>query len=137
MSGLGALEFAPALKRAQDGFGVGKVEVVVKLGSRMARTTIETVAGPPQKVRATFDEDKPGAENRNILSITIYDKNWNVLEGVSVRVSVSGGKLDRTDIVTGDGGKVSVGITWDAPSGGQAEVSVAGLPPVVVEQPKE
>lgn len=115
-------------------YGAGKVEVVVKLGSRAARTTIETVAGPPQKVRATLDGDKSGAENRSILSITIYDRNWNVLEGVALQVTVTGGKLDRTDIVSGDAGKVSVGITWEAPSGGQAEVSCADLPPVAVER---
>ncbi len=113
-------------------YGAGTVEVVVKLGSRMATATIETVKGPPKKVVAALDGDKPGAENRNILSVTIYDKNWNALRGVSLQVAVTGGKLDRTDIVTGDAGKVAVGITWDAPTGGQAEVSCADLPPVVV-----
>jgi hypothetical protein len=112
-------------------YGVGKVEVVVKLGSRMARTTIETVAGPPRKVLTSLDPDRSDS-NRSILSITVDDKNWNVLGGVSLQVAVTGGKLDRTDIVTGDAGKVSVGITWDAPSVGQAEISCDDLPPVVV-----
>lgn len=116
------------------GYGAGKVEVVVKLGGRMATTTIETVAGPPGKLRVTLDADKSGAENRNILSITVYDKNWNVLEGVALQARVTGGKLDAAEIVSGEGGKAAVGITWDGPSGGEAEVVCGSITPVVVKR---
>ena len=116
------------------GYGAGSVEVVVRLGSRTAAATIETLKGPPARMRATLDGEKPGAGNRDTLSITVYDKNWNVLEGAAVEVKITGGKPDSPGAVTGADGKAAVGVTWDGPTEGEAEVFCEGVAPLAVKR---
>jgi len=116
------------------GYGAGKVEIVVKLGSRLASTIIETLPGPPQKLLASLEKDNPDTTNRSVVVITVTDKNWNRLKGVTVKVKGARCTPDSAQGVTGEDGKVSIGITWDGASGGQVEVTSGSLKPVVVKQ---
>ncbi|MBP6965777.1 MAG: phosphodiester glycosidase family protein [Armatimonadetes bacterium] len=113
------------------GYKVGKVEVVVRLGSKFARTTIETVAGPPKRLTAVLEAVEPGKAD---LTVGVTDIGANGIAGLRPRVKISGGKLDAGEVVTGEIGKASVGVKWAGPSGGRIEVSYPGLTPVVVEQ---
>jgi hypothetical protein len=69
-----------------------------------------------------------------VLSILVSDLNGNSVKGQTVSVKVTGGTPDQPDAVTGDDGKASIGITWDAPPGSpaSAQVSCGNLPAQVI-----
>jgi hypothetical protein len=113
-------------------------DVVARIGSQSAVLQVQTVPGPPAKLTAQFEPDPSGAANRSVLSILVSDLNGNSVKGQTVSVKVTGGTPDQPDAVTGDDGKASIGITWDAPPGSpaSAQVSCGNLPAQVIERPK-
>ena len=111
-------------------------EVAAKLGSRIARIPVKTVAGPASTLTATLEADATGTPNRSTLVVSVTDLNDNSVQGQQVSVRVVGGTSDQASLTTAQDGKASTGITWDAAPGTQARVTVTAgeLAPVVVQR---
>lgn len=105
------------------GYKTGDVEVVVRLGSKFARTVVRTVAGHAGRLTAALEADSSRDPNKSVLTVGAIDIGANGVGGVKMRISVTGGKPDAGEVVTGDDGKAQVGITWDGPEGGRVEVT--------------
>ena len=90
---------------------------------------------PVYSLRADFIADPGGAANRNQLTIRILDKNSAPLAGAAIQLIVTGGSPDAAHLQTNADGYVTVGVTWDASSGGTILVQSGALAPLTVEQP--
>jgi len=113
-------------------------EAVVKLGAHVASVAVETIPGPPSKFIAKFEADPTGAPNRSTLAVSLTDLNGNPIKGQKVCIKVIAGVPDRPDALTGEDGRVSVGVTWGDTPGvkARAEVTLCILEPVTLERPE-
>ncbi len=117
--------------------GVGTISALY--GGRLltGRIAVQSSAPvlPVYSLHVDFAADPGGAANRNLLTVRILDKTGAPLPGAVVQLLATGGTPDAATTQTNTDGYVTVGITWDAESGGTVRVRSGALAPVAVPQP--
>lgn len=115
------------------GIKARKGTVIARIGSRTATLPVEVIPGQPVTIDADMKSDAP---NRSTLTLAAVDVNKNPAKGRKVALQVTGGVADQSEVVMASDGKSTVGITWDAPEGSPAQVTLTcgTLAPVVVKR---
>lgn len=117
--------------------GVGTVTALYKGRLLTGRVTVQAPTPPVSffTIQAAFSPDPGGAPNRSALTVRLLDQNGKPQAGAPVHLSVTGGTADAINARTNADGDVTIGVTWNAASGGSVLVQAGSLKPVTVLEP--
>ena len=116
--------------------GTGTVTALYK--GRLLTTSL-TVTGKTAPVsvdtlQCRLAPDPHGLTNRSRLIIRVTDQNGKPPAPALVRVQVTGGAADQAAVQTDRDGAATVGITWNADTGGFVRITSGALTPQTLTQ---
>ncbi len=111
--------------------GTSTVTALYKGHLLTARVTVigKTAPASVYTLQCRLAPDPYGMHNRSQLVIRITDQNGKPLASAPARVQVTLGTVDQTTIQTDRDGAATVGITWNAETGGSVHITSGALMP--------
>ncbi len=89
----------------------------------------KTAPASAYTLQCRFTPDPSGLPNRSQLVVRVSDQNGKPPASALVHVDVTLGTADRTTVQTDRDGSATVGITWNAETGGSARITSGALTP--------
>ncbi len=117
----------------------GRGAVSALYHGRLLTAPVTVLGAAPRPVvyalRARLAPDLAGSARRSQALVRLVDPSGRPRAGMTVRLSVSGGRADRDVLTTDADGAALGGISWTADRGGAVQLSSGDSPPVTLLQP--
>jgi hypothetical protein len=105
----------------------GSSAVVAIAEGKRVLIPVTVLPGPPTILKASLVPAPNNPPDRNQIAILVTDAHGNGIPGQTVRLQVSGGVAEKSEVVTDERGRVILEVVWDVEKGRKVVVTCGAL----------